>query len=353
MMAGIHGGDEGSNHVQASAFTLVRFERNIFPFLQSRQWVPATGADERDRVAGAYDVVFRNGLLEEIRRSSKHYPGEDSVGLLFGQGCQCPWTRRLWVRVDSIVAADAPRGRGLFRRAGASPDLRSASERVAELIAKTARPDESLLGWYRTRQDETVELGLEEIEIHEDSFVEPWQFSMIVPSKSGTGGHGLFARDEGGRLAPTRIRPFYEQEAGGRRLWSRAVAPTNYRPVERAEDLPGSSPRWARFTRQKAPALTTAACTVFGVMAGLALSYELSRTSQPGGRESDAPVFASPLDGIGSVDGIGRSREPASAEDEMGGLVEILDRNAQRFTHRDDPCPFFARWVMGIHLSAR
>ena len=69
-MAEIHGNGEGSDGARASAFTLVRFERDIFPFLQSRQWVPAADSDERDRVAGAYDVVFRRGLLEDIRRSS-------------------------------------------------------------------------------------------------------------------------------------------------------------------------------------------------------------------------------------------------------------------------------------------
>jgi len=351
-MAEIQGGDEGSHDVKASAFTLVRFERDIFPFLQSRQWVPATGADECDRVAGAYDVVFRQGLLEAIRRSSKRYPEEDSVGLLFGQGCQCPWTRRLWVRVDSIVAEDAPRGRGVFRRAGVPRDLKSASERVAELIAKTARPGESLLGWYRTRRDGAVELDPDEIEVHARSFVEPWQFSMIVPSRSGSGGHGLFARDEGGRLVSTRIRPFYEHEAGGRRLRSRAVAPTNYRPVERAENLPGGSCRWTRLTRHKAPALTTAACTVFGVMAGLALSYELSRASQPGGRLSAAPVFASPLDRTA------RASETVSANDDPGGLVEVLDRNVERFTrvldHPGDAssyCKDLSSAYSGVHAA--
>lgn len=278
----------------SGGFQLVRFSREIFPFLQSTQWVSLSGPNERERVGGAYDVVFAHGLLDRIRRDAKRFPGDETVGLFYGHGCECPWTRRLWLRVESVVAPEPPGQKGWFRREVEAPDERPIDERLEELLESAERPGGQLLGWYRTRPEGAPRLTDEETEIHARRFDEPWQFCVAIPTGTPHPVLGVFGRDEGGGVRPSLLRPFYELEQNGSHLRHRPATPWNYRVVERA-DRPGGSPVLGGIRRRKAPALATAACTVLGVSIGLALSYELSRANQPSDPGAAAATFGSPF----------------------------------------------------------
>ncbi len=309
-----------------SAFSLVRFEREIFPFLQSTQWIPGAEADERDRLAGVYDIVFPYGLLEKVRRDAKHLPEGDLLGLFYGVGCQCPWTRRLWIRVDSVVAEEPPPRKGLLRRRAKTPETRRVGDRIEALIGRDESPDGFLVGWFRTRTTAPPVMFASESEAHAVSFREPWQFSTLLPPLGTEGDYGIFGCDEDGELRDSRVRAFYECESEGRHIRSKGVSPPNYRIVERASDLPGSSGAWREVQRRKAPAMATAACMVFGVAGGLALSYELSRASQPGGSLSgEVATFAAPMVAIEEV-------VVPTAEERVEGHVETFRSYVRRFT---------------------
>ena len=325
-MTDLAGGGSGDS---GSGFSLVRFEREIFPFLQCTQWIPADGVGERDRLAGAYDVVFPRGMLEGIRREARKSPEGDVVGAFYGVGCECPWTRRLWIRVDAALLEEPPKRAGLLRRRPKTPDGRSFGERLAELLEREDAPSGSLLGWFRTRRTDALVMFASESEAHARRFREPWQFAALLPAPGSSGAYGIFGRDEDGRIRDSLARPFYEHEetAGGRDR--RPVAPPNYRLVERASELPGSTGAWREVQRRKTPALVTAACMVFGVAGGLALSYELSRASQPGGFLAQRPpVFESPLADAETVEA------PPSDEDvveRVEGLVAVFEGQVAAF----------------------
>lgn len=306
---------------RAAAFTLVRFEREIFPFLQSTQWVPRTASDERTRIAGGYDIVLEHGLAEKIRRAARRCPGEEAVGILYGRGCECPWTRRLWIRVEAFELADAPVRKGAFRRAASAPSGRSVAERLSALL-DTAPPNGlSVVGSVHVRPGAAVALSADEGGAHARGLTEPWQLSLLLSSGSKDRTAGVFGRDEDGRLRGGLLRPFYEMEPRG--IWrpGRHVSAANYRIVERADELPGRSRAVAELERRKVPAMVNAGCIVFGVALGLVLSYELSRASQPGGFLSDDPAFASPLDEI----------LPAGTPDPLPGLARLFESNVDRF----------------------
>jgi len=235
----------------SSGFRLVRFAREIFPFLQSTQWVSLSGPNERERVAGAYDIVFAHGLLDQIRRHAGRVPDSDTVGLFFGQGCECPWTRRLWIRVDTALGPELPRKSGWRRRAPETVDQRPIEERLQSLLARPDRPRGHIVGWYHTRAEGAPRLSSAETEILAARFDEPWQFCVAIPTDTQHPVLGVFGRDEGGEVRPNLLRPFYELKQNGSQLRHRPVAPWNYRVVERAERsgsaavLSDSSPRRA------------------------------------------------------------------------------------------------------------
>ncbi|MFV1988577.1 MAG: hypothetical protein ACC682_14990 [Gemmatimonadota bacterium] len=334
---------------RSSAFSLVRFEREIFPFLQSTQWIPGSDADERDRLAGAYDVVFPYGLLEKIRRDAKRLPEGDLVGLFYGTGCECPWTRRLWIRVDSVVVEEPLRRKGLLRRRRKTADPREVEERIQALVGHDESPEGFILGWFRTRQTDALVLFASESDMHDRSFGEPWQFSVLLPAPGTNGSYGVFGRDEDGEMRDSQARPFYERESDRRQFRSKGVSPPNYRIVERASQLPGRTGAWREVQRRKAPAAATAACMVFGVAGGLALSYELSRASQPGGALSgEVATFASP--------------EPEvvvpTAEERIEGYVDTFKSNVNRATEllerpssASSYCDDLTSAYRGVHAS--
>jgi hypothetical protein len=329
---------DGPGRTGSAAFSLVRFEREIFPFLQCTQWIPSEGAGERDRLAGAYDVVFPRGMLEGIRREAKKHPEGDCVGVFYGVGCECPWTRRLWVRVDSTAIENPPARKGLLRRRPTTVDGRPIGERLAALLDRPRDEPGTLLGWFRTRRTDALVMFASESESFTNRFREPWQFSVLLPAPGTEGAYGVFGRDEDGRIRDGLARPFYEHEETRNGRDRRPVAPTNYHLVERATELPGSTGAWREVQRQRAPALVTAACMVFGVAGGLALSYELSRASQPGGFLGESPtVFASPggdlapADAGGSLQGL-----VAVFEGQVAVFNELIDRPADASTYCDD-----------------
>jgi hypothetical protein len=314
--------DAGTGGSRRSGFSLVRFEREIFPFLQSTQWIPGADARERDRLAGAYDIVFPHGLLEKVRREAKRLPDGDAVGLIYGTGCECPWTRRLWIRVDGYRCEQPPARRGWLRRRSTAPDPRPVGQRIQALLEGDEKPDGFLLGWYRTRRTDALVMFASETETHATLFREPWQFSVLLPAPGTDGLYGIFGRDEDGQIRDTMARPFYECEPAGRAFRSKRVSPPNYRIVERATELPGSSGAWRELQRRKAPAYATAACMVFGVAGGLALSYELSRASEPGGFLRPEPIlFAAPV-----------QEDPApTPEARLRGHIRTFESNVARF----------------------
>lgn len=338
----------------SGGFQLVRFAREIFPFLQSTQWVSLSGPNERERVGGAYDVVFAHGVLDRIRREAKRFPGEESVGLFYGHGCECPWTRRLWLRVEAVSSPEPPRKRRWFRSGPAAPDERPIDERLEALLEGTDHPEGQLLGWYRTRHEGAPRLTSEESELHASRFEEPWQFCVVIPTGTPHPVLGLFGRDEVGRVRPNLLRPFYELEQNGSHLRHRPVTPWNYRVVERSE-RPGGSPVWSGIRRRKAPALATAACTVLGVGIGLALSYELSRANQPSSSGTEAAAtFGSPVGGFGSED-------PDAEEERWQRVRGLIQTFESRMAAYDDArlrpgsaatyCDDLARAYDAVHAS--
>lgn len=319
----------------SGGFQLVRFSREIFPFLQSTQWVSLSGPNERERVGGAYDVVFAHGVLDRIRRDARRFSGDETVGLFYGHGCECPWTRRLWLRVESVVTPEPPGKKGWFRRQIGVPDERPIDERLAELTESAERPGGQLLGWYRTRREGAPRLTGDETDIHARRFDEPWQFCVVIPTGTPHPVLGLFGRDEGGRVRPSLLRPFYELEQNGSHLRQRPANPWNYRVVERAERA-GGSPVLSGIRRRKAPALATAACTVVGVAIGLALSYELSRANQPPDPGAEAAAtFASPFSGFSARPAAGNEVEEgaeaaALADEERRERVRAVIQTLER-----------------------
>ncbi|MDH3734755.1 MAG: hypothetical protein OEU54_14605 [Gemmatimonadota bacterium] len=335
----------GPGSAGSSAFSLVRFEREIFPFLQSTQWIPTEGSDERDRLAGAYDVVFPRGLLERMRRTARRFPDGDFVGLLYGNGCECPWTRRHWLQVEDVFTEQLARRRGLLRRRPKESDRGSIARRIADLIDSPEAPDASLLGWFRTRHTDALVMFASETEAHAQRFREPWQFSVLLPVPGSEGSYGVFGRDEDGSIRDSLARPFYEDESNWKGRRGRAVAPPNYRMVERATELPGSTGAWREVKRRKAPALVTAVCTIFGVALGLALSYELSRANQPDGLLAEGASFASPVGEIEVTEGV-----------DLLGLLDVFDQNVDAFNRLlDSPreASTYCEDVRGAHLGVR
>ena len=343
----------------SGGFQLVRFAREIFPFLQSTQWVSLSGPNERERVGGAYDVVFAHGVLDQIRRAAKRFPGEETVGLFYGRGCECPWTRRLWLRIEAVASPEAPRGEGWLRRRPEAPDERSIDERLEALFSEADRPVGKVLGWYRTRHEGAPRLTSEEAAVHARRFEEPWQFCVVIPTGTQHPMLGVFGRDEVRKVRPNLLRPFYELEQNGSQLRHRPVAPWNYRVVERAE-RPGGSPVWSGIRRRKAPALATAACTVLGVTIGLALSYELSRANQPGdGTAAATASFGSPFGGFAATQG----DEPDANTEELErwrvrGLIPTFERRLAAYDEaRLRPanaatyCADLSRAYDGVHAA--
>jgi len=324
-MTGTGGGRSDAGRWGGSSFTLVKFEREIFPFLQSTQWVPRTASNERTRIAGAYDVVFAFGLAERIRRVARRFPEGSAVGVLYGRGCECPWTRRLWIRVEGFQLADTPTRRSVlrrnfFERNAPLPPARSVEERLVELLDTPPPTGTSVVGLIHSRLGTVIALSAEEGEVHARDLPEPWQLSLVLSRGSKEKTVGVFGRDEDGRLRGGLLRPFYELEPSGWWRFRREVQASNYRIVERAEDLPGRSYALAELRRRKVPALASAACIVFGVAGGLVLSYELSRASQPGGFLSGESQFASPIE-----------IEPAGTPDPMRTLIDVFQSNVERF----------------------
>jgi len=324
----------------SGGFQLVRFAREIFPFLQSTQWVSLSGPNERERVAGAYDIVFAHGVLERVRRDAKRFRGQDTVGLFYGHGCECPWTRRLWLRVESVAAPEPPRSKGWLRRRSEPPDERSIDERLEALLRSRDPSGGQLLGWYRTRHDGAPRLTGEEAEAHARRFDEPWHFCVAIPTGTPHPVLGLFGRDETGRLRPNLLRPFYELGQNGGHLRHRPATPWNYRVVERAE-RPGGSPVWSEIRRRRAPAVATTACLVLGVAMGLALSYELSRANQPADPPMGAAAtFGTPFTGLVSGGRSGASGDAsapadavaaAEARERVLGLLETFERRVRAY----------------------
>jgi hypothetical protein len=203
------------------------------------------------------------------------------------------------------------------------------------------RPQESRgtpLGWFRTRQTDALVMFASESETFTTRFREPWQFSALLPAPGTDGGYGIFGRDEDGRVRDALARPFYEHEETKNGRDRKPVLPMNYHLVERATELPGSTGAWREVQRRKAPALVTAACMVFGVAGGLALSYELSRASQPGGFLMDNPmVFASPAGDPASGDsGASLQGLVAVLEGQVAVFNELIDRPAEASTYCQD-----------------
>ncbi|MDX1394968.1 MAG: hypothetical protein R3195_11265 [Gemmatimonadota bacterium] len=340
-----------------SGFSLVRFEREIFPFLQATQWVSGAGGAERDRLGGAYDLVFPHGLLEKFRRDARKFPDGDAVGLLYGTGRECPWTRRLWVRVDAVAMEDPPARRGWLRRRPRTRDELSIGQRIEALAAHGDPPSGALLGWVRTRQTDALVMFASETETHATTFREPWQVAVLLAAPGSDGGYGIFGRDEDGQIRDARPRPFYEREPERGSRSGKSVSPPNYRIVERATELPGGSRAWREVRRRKASALGMAACLVFGVAGGLALSYELSRATRPGGFLAPEPAlaFASPADAVEPVEEGPLARAP---EERILGYFETFERNVARFnrlvarpTNAATYCDDLASAYSGVHGS--
>jgi len=313
----------------SGAFHLVRFEREIFPFLQATQWVPLAGTDERDRVAGAYDVVFEPGVLESLRKNSERRPDTDVVGLLLGRGCECPWTRRHGLRVTAILTPPDTRRRRWFRRQTPVTDGRPIDARLGDLLVQEDRPAGHVLGWFRARPDRAPALTPDEAALHGRSFTEPWQFALLVPTAAEEPTLGILGRDENGEMRPSRLRPYYRLE-GGRR-GSRHVMAANYRKVERAVSAPGRTRLAIELQHRRTPTLVTAACTVLGVLMGLGLSFELSRANQPGVEPGLPVAFASPVPERPLTPAERAAREAVEAEGRVPGLAEDFERRVAAY----------------------
>ncbi len=305
------------------SFELLRFERDVFPFLQSRQWIPAGTADGRDRVAGAYDIVFAGGVLERLADEARRAPGRDVVGLFYGRGCECPWTRRYWLRVERATQVAARgRGRGLWNRPPPEEaHVLPIERRLAALVA--ARAGEGhVLGWFRLGTADATELSPAERLAHERVLPEPWQFAVKISILGAAPHLGLFGRDESGRLTAERPCSFYELE--GRRERHRRALASNYVALERPRKLPGASPAWREVGRRRASTLTTVGCAALGVGLGLALSFELAPSGGVGSALGSQAAFASPI----AFGGAG----PASPARPVERFVDDFERRLAAYT---------------------
>ena len=171
-----------------------------------KQWVMQTTVDR------AWDVVLTQpalaAILDQVLRAED--PGVG--GALGGKLFRCPTSGRRWVRVDSVW-----RSPGQLAEACDTPALMTALAPAAFDSDGTALVR---VGWYHSHTRLGVALTDSERAFHEREFSKPWQFALILVSRSDPAG-GIFQRGPGGVLPRTAYTPFYELPGAVRRDGSR------------------------------------------------------------------------------------------------------------------------------------
>jgi hypothetical protein len=213
---------------------------------------------------GVYQLMWRSGLLEEIRAhvgenyTSRSGMGTDVGGVLYGQ------------RVGEVLHVLAWRPMLRSVEAAANFTLNGKEERHLKALLAAPRADGSLrgmeaLGWFRSRMRGELALETSDIALHEKHFTAPAHLLMIVkPSHQRPASAAVYLRDAVGLLRSNDPAGQWQIQPGPIAMDS--MRPSGHLPEVSIQRQRSAEPwNWGKI----AVGVLVAAILVFGTVSGL------------------------------------------------------------------------------------